>query len=79
MTIQITAPEVEALIQQRLAGGGFKNAEDVILHALRSSSQRSKEIRPRKSLREVFESVQGLADDLDFTRNLSEGRPADLS
>ena len=37
MTIEITQPEVEALIQQRLQSGAFKSAEDVILHALRSS------------------------------------------
>lgn len=37
MTIQITRPEVEALIAQRLKTGAFKDAEDVILQALRSS------------------------------------------
>jgi hypothetical protein len=37
MTIEITRPEVEALIQQRLKSGAFTDAEDVILHALRSS------------------------------------------
>jgi hypothetical protein len=37
MTIQITKPEVEALINQRLQAGGFRDAEDVILQALRSS------------------------------------------
>ena len=37
MTIEITSPEVEALIQECLRSGAFKNAEDVILHALRSS------------------------------------------
>jgi len=37
MTIQITRPEVEALINQRLQSGGFKDAEDVILQALQSS------------------------------------------
>jgi Arc/MetJ-type ribon-helix-helix transcriptional regulator len=37
MIIEITQPEVEALIQQRLQSGAFKSAEDVILHALRSS------------------------------------------
>ncbi len=31
MTIQITKPEVEALIKQRLQSGAFKDAEDVIL------------------------------------------------
>ena len=37
MTIQITKPEVEALIKRRLETGAFKDAEDVILQALRSS------------------------------------------
>ncbi len=37
MTIQITRPEVEALIKRRLETGAFKDAEDVILQALRSS------------------------------------------
>jgi hypothetical protein len=37
MTIEITRPEVEALIQQRLWSGVFSDAEDVIFHALRSS------------------------------------------
>lgn len=37
MTIQITKPEVEALINQRLKGGTFKDAEDVILQALKAS------------------------------------------
>jgi len=37
MTIQITRPEVEALIKERLQSGRFKDAEDVILEALRSS------------------------------------------
>jgi hypothetical protein len=34
MTIQITRPEVEALINQRLQSGAFKDAEDVIFEAL---------------------------------------------
>ena len=37
MTIQITRPEVEALIRKRLETGKFEDAEDVILQALRSS------------------------------------------
>lgn len=36
MTIRITRPEVEALIRRRLKTGTFKDAEDVILQALRS-------------------------------------------
>jgi Arc/MetJ-type ribon-helix-helix transcriptional regulator len=37
VTIQITKPEVEALINRRLETGSFKDAEDVILQALKSS------------------------------------------
>lgn len=36
MTIEITKPEVEALIQERIQSGAFASAEDVILQALRS-------------------------------------------
>jgi hypothetical protein len=36
-TIQITSPEVEALINRLLKTGAFKDAEEVILHALKSS------------------------------------------
>jgi hypothetical protein len=36
--IEITKPETEAFINQRLQTGAFKDAEAVILHALRSSS-----------------------------------------
>jgi hypothetical protein len=37
MTIQITKPEIETLINQRLQSGAFRDAEDVILQALKSS------------------------------------------
>jgi hypothetical protein len=37
MNIQITRPEVEVLIRQRLQTGIFASPEDVILDALRSS------------------------------------------
>ncbi len=37
-TIQIKRPETEALIEQRLRTGAFRDAEDVILQALKSST-----------------------------------------
>ena len=37
MNIQITKPEIEALINHRLQSGGFKDVEDVILQALKAS------------------------------------------
>jgi hypothetical protein len=46
MTLQITKLEIEALIKQRLQSGEFKDAEDVILQALKSS-----EIAPVKTER----------------------------
>jgi hypothetical protein len=79
MTIQITRPEVEALINQRLRSGAFKDAEDVILQALKSCPPPPLEPQPGRSLVEVFEAVRGMADDLDFSRNPSTGRPVDLS
>jgi hypothetical protein len=38
MTIEITRPEIELLIQERLQTGAFMDAEDVILRALQSSA-----------------------------------------
>ena len=48
VTIQITKPEIEALIEQRLRSGAFKDAEDVILQALQS--MRAINIRPLGTL-----------------------------
>jgi hypothetical protein len=81
MTIQITRPEVEALINQRLQGGGFKDAEDVILQALQASPPNSgrmpqPDVPSAKNIEELFAPLQGL--NLDFSRNPSTGRPVDL-
>lgn len=37
MTIQVTKPEIEKLINQRLETGAYQDAEDVILRALQLS------------------------------------------
>jgi len=83
MTIQITKPEIEALINQRLQTGGFKDAEDVILQALQSSKEedRPSPASAAKDMVELFAPVRGLFADgeLDFSRNPSTGRPIDLS
>jgi hypothetical protein len=49
MTIQITKPEIEALINHRLESGGFKDAEDVILHALKSSEPKPPEVEAERT------------------------------
>lgn len=78
MTIHITKPEVEALINVRLRSGAFKDAEDVILQALQTSPE-AVAVSRYKSLTEMFEAAQGLGDDLDFSRNPSFGRQVNLS
>ena len=37
MTIEITSPDVEALIRQRMEAGSFKSPEDLIREVLKSS------------------------------------------
>jgi hypothetical protein len=78
MTIQITKPEVEEMINQRLQSGAFKDAEDVILQALQSSSPTAPlpGAPPAKDIVELFAPLRGL--NLDFGRNPSTGRPVDL-
>jgi hypothetical protein len=77
MTIQITSPEVEAIIEQRLQSGTFRDAEDVILKALQSSpAETPNSAPPAKDIVELFAPLRGL--NLDFRRNPSTGRPVEL-
>ena len=81
MTIQITKPEVEALINQRLQTGGFKDADDVVFQALQSlppatATTLQPDAPPAKDIDELFAPLRGL--NLDFGRNPSTGRPVDL-
>ena len=85
MTIEITRPETEALIQQCLRTGQFHDVDELLVEALDALREKNdngdvlQPTPPRKSLMEVFESVRGLADDVDFSRNPDTGRPVDLS
>jgi len=56
MTIQITKPEVEALINQRLQSGVFKDTEDVILQALQSSGPQTPSFEQQR--REAIERLR---------------------
>jgi Arc/MetJ-type ribon-helix-helix transcriptional regulator len=56
MTIQITRPEVEALIKRCLDSGAFKDAEDVILQALRSLESEEKGTRDER--REAIQQLR---------------------
>lgn len=65
MTIHITQPEIEAIIQQRLQSGAFRDAEEVILDALRASASTPAEevrtasgITPEDERREAIKRLQ---------------------
>ena len=81
MTIQITKPEVEALINQRLRSGGFKDAEDVVWQALQSSPPEAaatppKNVEPAKNMVELFAPLRGLNIDFEIDRSNDTGRDA---
>jgi hypothetical protein len=48
MTIQITRPEIEALIQQRLHSGAFESVEDILFDALEIQGEREAWLQENK-------------------------------
>ncbi len=78
LIIQITSPDVETLINERLASGAFRNAEDVVSRALRSCGiPPPAPISPSgTSIAALFAPLRG--EDLDFGRNPSAGRDVAL-
>jgi hypothetical protein len=83
MTIQITKPELEALINQRLQTGGFKDVEDVVFQALQSSPpdvaipQPTDSSEP-KNMFELFAPLRGLNIDFEADRSKDIGRDINL-
>jgi len=81
MSVVIDQPEIEALIQQRLSSGGFHDAAEVLLYALKSApapSATASTSNGPANLVEVCQMVSGLTDGIDFSRNPSTGRPLDI-
>ena len=82
MTITVDIkPEVEAELARQAAAHGSAveaYAASLLKEALRRPSGAPAPARG-KSLREVFQAVRGLADDVDFRRNPATGRRVDLS
>ena len=74
MTIEITRPEVQALIHQRLEAGGFATPEDVIFEALQEFHPKRVNSSGRRTLADMFAKIRGAAEDLDLTRDPSPGR-----
>jgi hypothetical protein len=80
ITIEIS-PEVEAELSRQAASNGTVVAVYAanLLQDAAHLPGPALHPQPKKTLREVFESVRGLADDVDFNRNPSTGRHVDLS
>ena len=80
MLIEIHSPEAQAIIRQRMSAGGFKNAEEVIIQALKSSpaeetaAAASRRTAGRKSLAQLFADSPFKGLDVDFERESDYGR-----
>ena len=88
MNIEIHQPELETLIQQRMATGRFRDVEDVLLQALQLQELKVVEMEieppnrnPVMSLREVFARARDIlaGEELVIDRDPSPGRAVDLS
>jgi hypothetical protein len=88
MTITVDIrPEIQAELARQAAARGsaieaytaslLEQAVNLPAEPLTATEKQDRE--GRKSLVEVFAMVSGLADDVDFSRNPSTGRPVDLS
>jgi hypothetical protein len=83
MTITVDLkPEVQAELA-RLAASSGKPVEDyaasLLEEAVHLPAEASAKTEKPKNLVDVCAMVRGLADDVDFSRNPSTGRPVDLS
>jgi hypothetical protein len=83
MTIEIHRPELEALIREQMNSGGFRDIEDVIMHALRSAPVAGpSQPRTGQDLIDVCAKVRGLLTDEEvdtlFSRTHSSRRPVDF-
>jgi Arc/MetJ-type ribon-helix-helix transcriptional regulator len=72
MTIEIQQPELEALIQQRMASGRFGSVEEVLMAALKLAPE-PEERRPagRKSLAQLFAESPFRGMNMEFPRDPS--------
>ena len=90
MTIEISAPETEALIERHLRSGRFHDIDELLRKALGSLEEQPSveaeaappERRKGQVLIDAFADVRGLLTDEEidrmFARNPSPARPVDL-
>ena len=85
MNLEIHKPELEQRVRAQIESGQFRDVDQLIEQALDALEDKYSVItRPelavlqRKSFVELCDPVRGLAEDIDFSRNPSVGRPLDL-
>jgi hypothetical protein len=82
MTIEISKPELEALILERLASGAFQSVEDVLLQALKPSlpTEPLREIsrKPKKNFAQFLVESPLPGSGLKLERRKDYPRPLDL-
>ena len=80
MNIEITRPEVEALIRQRLQTGAYATPEDVILDALRSSAPEQLIFSHKKfdNLSDLLLNSPFAGANLNLERSQDHPRPVEI-
>jgi hypothetical protein len=79
MTIEIRNLELEALIRQRMESGAFEDVEDVLLHAMASSSLDDRPAPTQKvSLARFLLDSPLAGSGLKLERSKDSPRPIDL-
>jgi Arc/MetJ-type ribon-helix-helix transcriptional regulator len=83
MTIEITRPEVEALINHHLESGPFHDVDELLAEALTAlrEKEQAAAVQPRallpvKDMVELFAPLRGL--NMDFERDRDPGRDIQL-
>jgi hypothetical protein len=74
MNIEITRPEVEALIHQHLRASGSSNPEELIFRALQKFKPNPSSHPGKRTFADVCAKLRGLAEDLDLSRDPAPGR-----
>ena len=80
MTIKLK-PEQERIIQAEIASGQFRDAEQVLDHALaalQAKNHSGRGVTPRKNLAQFLMESPLAGAELDLERSKDFGRPVDL-
>ncbi len=80
ITIQISQPELKALIEEGLETGAFQNVEELLFQALRASALGEKAALPsnQRNLADLFADSPFAGLDMDFERDSDTGREIEL-